>query len=188
MKRHLCIILVFVMLCGMLASCKEDPPKESGGTVPSIPDTETTSPQSGNDPAAPVIPNALTEIPGEYFSAADEQGRLVELHYDTWESTTYAEKTKKLTKRAIVYLPYGYDESKEYNTFYYMHGGWGNETTQMGTPERPSGFKNVIDHAIQNGEIEPMIVAPFVAAPMLLALLIGLMWPKKKKTRRNEEK
>ncbi|MBP3435552.1 MAG: esterase [Clostridia bacterium] len=55
-------------------------------------------------------------------------------------------------------MPYGYDESKEYNTFYYMHGGWGNETTQMGTPERPSGFKNVIDHAIQNGEIEPMIV------------------------------
>lgn len=39
-----------------------------------------------------------------------------------------------------------------------MHGGWGNETTQMGTPERPSGFKNVIDHAIQNGEIEPIIV------------------------------
>lgn len=37
-------------------------------------------------------------------------------------------------------------------------------------------------------QIEPMIVAPFVAAPMLLALLIGLMWPKKKKTRRNEEK
>ena len=37
-------------------------------------------------------------------------------------------------------------------------------------------------------QIEPMIVAPFVAAPMLLVLLIGLMWPKKKKTRRNEEK
>lgn len=37
-------------------------------------------------------------------------------------------------------------------------------------------------------QIEPMIVAPFVAAPMLLALLIGLMWPKKKKTRRNEDK
>ena len=74
------------------------------------------------------------EIPSEYFSAADEQGTLVELTYDTWESQTYEQKTTKLTKRAIVYLPYGYDESKEYNTFYYMHGGWGNETTQMGTP------------------------------------------------------
>ena len=36
-------------------------------------------------------------------------------------------------------------------------------------------------------QIEPMIVAPFVAAPMLLLLLIGLLWPKKKKkTRRND--
>lgn len=110
------------------------------------------------DPGSPVIPEELKEIPEEYYSAAEDQGTLTELFYDTWESTTYAKKTKKLTKRAIVYLPYGYDESKEYNTFYYMHGGWGNEITQMGTPERPSGFKNVIDHAIQNGEIEPMIV------------------------------
>ncbi len=37
-------------------------------------------------------------------------------------------------------------------------------------------------------QIEPMIVAPFVAAPMLLVLLIGLLWPKKKKTRRNDDK
>ena len=121
----------------------------SGTEIPAADLTDTDS---------SVIPEELKEIPEEYYSAAEEQGTLTELFYDTWESTTYAKKTKKLTKRAIVYLPYGYDESKEYNTFYYMHGGWGNETTQMGTPERPSGFKNVIDHAIQNGEIEPMIV------------------------------
>lgn len=35
-------------------------------------------------------------------------------------------------------------------------------------------------------QIEPVIVAPFVAAPMLLILLIGLLIPKKKKTRRND--
>jgi len=35
-------------------------------------------------------------------------------------------------------------------------------------------------------QIEPIIVAPFVAAPMLLVLLIVLMLPKKKKTRRND--
>ncbi|MBQ7049852.1 MAG: class C sortase [Firmicutes bacterium] len=34
-------------------------------------------------------------------------------------------------------------------------------------------------------QIEPMIVAPFVAAPILLVLLIGLLWPKKK-TRRSD--
>ncbi len=54
-------------------------------------------------------------------------------------------------------------------------------------------------HRIENGEearvvrvtadaiqIEPVIVAPFVAAPMLLMLLIGLILPKKKKTRRKD--
>ena len=163
MKRIVCIFLIVTALCSVLASCNTEKSPSGNGTnppgsnIPNVPNTPS-NPPSGSDSTEPIIPDELKEIPSEYFSAADEQGRLVELHYDTWESTTYAEKTKKLTKHAIVYLPYGYDENKEYNTFYYMHGGWGNETTQMGTPERPSGFKNVIDHAIQNGEIEPMIV------------------------------
>ncbi|MGN1203754.1 MAG: prolyl oligopeptidase family serine peptidase [Lachnospiraceae bacterium] len=57
-----------------------------------------------------------------------------------------------------MYLPYGYSEDKEYNIFYLMHGGWSNETSTFGTPDNPSNFKNVMDHAIQNGEIEPLII------------------------------
>ena len=154
MMKRIAAAVVCLMICGsLLSSCRNEDMSvrtmTSGTEIPAADLTDTDS---------SVIPEELKEIPEEYYSAAEEQGTLTELFYDTWESTTYAKKTKKLTKRAIVYLPYGYDESKEYNTFYYMHGGWGNETTQMGTPERPSGFKNVIDHAIQNGEIEPMIV------------------------------
>lgn len=163
-RRMFAVLLTAVMFCMLFSSCaSEDTPtgdstNPSTSSAPSISDTDTPTLPNDGDAIEPVIPDALMEIPSEYFSAADEQGTLVELTYDTWESQTYEQKTTKLTKRAIVYLPYGYDESKEYNTFYYMHGGWGNETTQMGTPERPSGFKNVIDHAIQNGEIEPIIV------------------------------
>lgn len=163
-RRIFAVLLTAVMFCMLFSSCaSEDTPtgdstNPSTSSTPSISDTDTPTLPNDGDTIEPVIPDALIEIPSEYFSAADEQGTLVELTYDTWESKTYEQKNTKLTKRAIVYLPYGYDESKEYNTFYYMHGGWGNETTQMGTPERPSGFKNVIDHAIQNGEIEPMIV------------------------------
>ena len=163
-RRMFAVLLTAVMFCMLFSSCvAEDTPtgdstNPSTSSAPSISGTDTPTLPNDGDTIEPVIPDALIEIPSEYFSAADEQGTLVELIYDTWESKTYEQKTTKLTKRAIVYLPYGYDESKEYNTFYYMHGGWGNETTQMGTPERPSGFKNVIDHAIQNGEIEPMIV------------------------------
>ena len=83
---------------------------------------------------------------------------MVELFYDTYESTTYEEKSQVLNKRAIIYLPYGYSEDVQYNVFYLMHGGWGNETTQLGTPDRPSALKNVIDHAIADRKIDPLIV------------------------------
>lgn len=104
------------------------------------------------------IPQELSEIPSEYFSAADEQGTLVELYYDTYESFSYEEQTRPLRKRAIVYLPYGYSEDENYNIVYMMHGGWSNETAMLGTPSSPSSFKNVIDNAVQNGAFAPLII------------------------------
>lgn len=104
------------------------------------------------------FPQEITEIPREYFSAAKEQGTLEELYYDTYESMTYAEKTQTLKKRAIVYLPYDYNDENNYNIFYLMHGGWSNETTSLGTPDNPSVFKNVIDNAIASEEIDPFII------------------------------
>ncbi|MCM1228155.1 MAG: alpha/beta hydrolase-fold protein [Clostridium sp.] len=104
------------------------------------------------------VPGEIKEIPQNYYTAADEQGKLEELNYDTYESMTYNEKSQILNKRAIVYLPYGYSDDKQYDVFYLMHGGWSNETTTLGTPNSPSGFKNVIDNAIQNGEIKPIII------------------------------
>ncbi len=63
-----------------------------------------------------------------------------------------------LHKRAIVYLPYGYSEDTRYNVFYLMHGGWSDETAYLGTPDAPGGFKNVLDHGIEDGKIRPMII------------------------------
>ena len=100
----------------------------------------------------------IKEIPNFYYEDASESGTLEEFYYDTYESTTYDEKSKPLRKRSIVYLPYGYDENKEYDILYLMHGGWSDETTSLGTPDNPGVFKNVIDNAIQNGEIRPIII------------------------------
>ena len=104
------------------------------------------------------IPSEIKEIPQNYYTSADEQGTLEELYYDTYESMTYDEKSQILNKRAIVYLPYGYSDDEQYDVFYLMHGGWSNETSTFGTPSNPSSFKNVIDNAIQNGEIKPMMI------------------------------
>ncbi len=104
------------------------------------------------------FPDALVSIPEAYMGECDQPGQLQDLYYDTYESFSYAEKTQKLTKRAVVYLPYGYDETQQYPVFYLMHGGWSDETAYLGTPENPRGMKNILDHGIANGEIVPMIV------------------------------
>ena len=98
------------------------------------------------------LPEELAEIPQDYFSQSDQQGTLVELEYDTYESMTYEEQEQVLYKRAIVYLPYGYSEDTQYDVFYLMHGGWSNETTYLGTPDQPAEFKNVLDNGISDGK------------------------------------
>jgi predicted alpha/beta superfamily hydrolase len=127
----------------------------------SAPSTLGKSPETdintGNVSTHPV-PQKLKTIPEAYYQAAKQQGTLVEFFYKTYESKTYDQKSTKLTKRAIVYLPYGYSEENKYNVFYLMHGGWGNETSGLGTPVNPNSFKNVIDNTIENGDMAPLII------------------------------
>lgn len=104
------------------------------------------------------IPETIEEIPDDYFNNAGHQGTLVDLNYSTWESFSYDEKTTPLTKHAVVYLPYGYDAQNQYDIFYLMHGGWSDENTLLGTPDSPSEFKNVLDNAIADGQLRPIIV------------------------------
>ena len=104
------------------------------------------------------IPEEISAIPEHYKTPARRAGQLVRLDYDTWESRSYGSHTKKLRKSACVYLPYGYTDSARYNVFYLMHGGWGNETTEMGPPEHPGELKHALDHAIEDGLMAPLIV------------------------------
>ncbi len=104
------------------------------------------------------IPEILPYISGAYAEPSAQAGQLMRLDYDTWESFSYDAHSQRLTKTAWVYLPYGYNSNEKYNIFYYMHGGWSNETTTLGTDENPSDFKHAIDHAIQDGLMKPMII------------------------------
>lgn len=170
MRRIVMAGLLAAVLATVQGACGEVFP-EGGGSPSDGAAGETASPSAGklqqegqgettagqNGISLPV-PQELAEIPQEYYNPAKEQGTLVELYYDTYESRTYEQKTKPLQKRAIVYLPYGYSEQQQYNVFYLMHGGWSNETTTLGTPEHPTAFKNVVDNAIENGEFDPLIL------------------------------
>lgn len=103
-----------------------------------------------------IVPEELKYISDAYRQPSSHPGTLEKLTYQTWESFSYKEQTQELTKEAWVYLPYGYSKEQKYNVFYLSHGGWSNETTVMGTDRNPRDFKNVIDNAIDNGEIQPL--------------------------------
>ena len=72
------------------------------------------------------IPELLEVISDEYKKPAKQEGSLVRLDYETWESFSYEQHSQKLIKTAWVYLylPYGYDENQAYNIFYLSHGPW----------------------------------------------------------------
>ncbi len=85
------------------------------------------------------------EAPGYYLDPAEHQGKIVKESYNGIHGTNSLN----------VYLPYGYDENKQYNVFYLMHGGGENENTIFSDDVK---IHNMLDHMIGNGDLEPMIV------------------------------
>ena len=120
--------------------------------------TENMQTESKKTNLSGIVPEELEYIPAEYKSPSEHPGTMEKLTYQTWESFSYEERTQEMTKEAWVYLPYGYSEEQKYNVFYLSHGGWSNETTVMGTDQNPRSFKYVIDHAIEDGQIQPLII------------------------------
>lgn len=110
--------------------------------------------------AQAVTNDVFTSVPDSYYQPAQQAGRLETLTYD---SKDYTREEQPLQKEATVYLPAGYDASKSYNILYLMHGGGGDETTYLGSPQAPNRLKNILDHMIADGVIEPLIiVAPAI--------------------------
>jgi len=95
------------------------------------------------------------KIPGDYFKETDG-GRVEEIRYD---SIRYCYDGGKVTKRALVYLPAGYDScDRRYRVLYLMHGGGGNEEEILYGPDKSMALKNIFDHMFKNGDSEPVIV------------------------------
>lgn len=149
MNKKMFIILVFTIIMLCVSACGKTDNKEQS----SVNNTSNISnTQSAN--LSGTVPDELEYIPDGYENPATQQGTLNKLTY----AFSYEQKSNKITKEAWVYLPYGYTDEEEYNVFYLSHGGWSNETTLMGTDDNPKSFKNVIDNAIQDGNIKPLII------------------------------
>jgi len=94
-------------------------------------------------------------IPGKYITRRFDQCGIVEqITYPTYD---YYGDGSAIEKPANVYLPYGYDEEKQYNVLYLMHGIGGDEN-EWGMNGNTSQVKIIMDNLIYNGDIEPFIV------------------------------
>ena len=89
------------------------------------------------------------KAPDTYRKDCPQQGKVEKVSYKT---TVYG---NNIDKSAYVYLPYGYDSSKQYNIMYMMHGGGGNESSIF---IESTVMKKYLDWMIMNKDIEPMIV------------------------------
>ena len=94
----------------------------------------------------------ISQIPESYFRTAANKGQVITETYRSYDYTSG--NREAITKTAYVYLPYGYDESKQYDILYLMHG-W---TMTAGDFFNDSSLINILDNLIADGSIKPLIV------------------------------
>ncbi|MBQ6737790.1 MAG: hypothetical protein IJP41_04970, partial [Synergistaceae bacterium] len=94
----------------------------------------------------------ISQSPLSYFNSAAQKGQVITETYKSYDYTS--DNREEITKTAYVYLPYNYDESKQYDILYLMHG-W---TMTAGDFFNGSNIINVLDNLIVNGNIKPLIV------------------------------
>ena len=101
--------------------------------------------------------SGIRKMPSGYEKESDKAGELHELVYRSGARVSAG----SALKRAMVYIPYGYDKNEKrtrYNIFYLMHGYGGSHQTFLGSKMAPRTFKNVLDNMMANGDIAPTIV------------------------------
>lgn len=95
------------------------------------------------------------KIPSKYTGLrATDYGKIEKI---TYISHDYFGDGAEVEKEANVYLPAGYDESKQYNVLYLMHGIGGDEN-EWGMTGSTSRVKCIMDNLAYYGDIESFIV------------------------------
>lgn len=97
----------------------------------------------------------VDSIPLQMFEKRTDHGGTIEKI--TYQTKDYFGDESEITKQAYVYLPYNYDETKQYNVLYLMHGIGGSESEWEMTGE-DSLIKKMMDNLIYSGLIEPFII------------------------------
>jgi len=97
-----------------------------------------------------------TIVPSKAMMAySGEQGSVEMI---TYTAKDYIGSGEDVEKNAYVYLPAGYDGTKQYNVIYLMHGIGGDENEWGLNKPATSRLKKICDYIIGEGEVEPFIL------------------------------
>ena len=90
----------------------------------------------------------------------DQQGTVESLTYEApaYATNEFLGTDSTIEKTVQVYLPYGYDESKQYNVLYLLHGTGGNDEYWFNREGDGVVTCNVLDNMIKDGLCDPVIV------------------------------
>ena len=148
--KKISTILSVALACTFLAGCGQNNAPQAQSNTVSVPTYQWDFVKK-NDGIS------------DYKKECDQKGTVTTIEYDTpaYAVNDLLGLDETLHKKCTVYLPYGYDESKQYNILYLMHGTegesdgpmeeywlvqWGDQTT------------NVLHNMIKEGLCEPTIV------------------------------
>lgn len=172
MKRPFMAIFLILLIVVSMAACGQANGNSSGdsGSSPAASQTEQNTQENTSEPAqaepsetaesVESVSQEQTEyleaIPAAYFESSDQPGQVIQV---TYESQDYTMDDTPITKPALVYLPYGYDENDtdtRYDILYLMHGWTMTANDFLG--EGRSNLVNILDNLIASGDIPPVIV------------------------------
>lgn len=130
-------------------------PTPTSTPIPTLIENEEGATMEDNKKPDTATATISDTIPAKYTTIRkDHCGTIEQISYKTKD---YFGNKAEITKYAYVYFPYEYDESKQYNVLYLMHGIGGNEK-EWGMYSDSSKVKIMMDNMIYNGDIEPFIV------------------------------
>lgn len=136
MKKFLAMLLTLTMVLSLSAVALAD-----GRTAPEDKKVITTDDLG--------VQTLFKKYDAKFYDAASEQpGEIVKVEYTT---TAYGEEQAGWVN---VYVPYGYDETKQYNIIYFLHGTNEDQNSYIGD-ERA---KNAMDNMIEVGVAEPFLM------------------------------
>lgn len=137
--KSILFVLAVVLWTNTMSACSSQPDDSYSGA------NSTTTVENG----APIY----QATPTAYRSACAQAGTI-----ETFDYTAHDDNGNAYSKQCRVYLPFGYDSSKQYDVLYLMHGYGGNIRTIFEGTVGGRRLQYVVDHLIADGRMRPMII------------------------------